>query len=74
MPFLPEAFHDTAVYISAATYWYKEGEAARGDRFMKKYELGVAKLMTDYTSATSDPVIDDGEDRMLINPNLVISL
>lgn len=74
MPLLPEDFHDTPVYAAAATYWYKEGQIGEGDKMTEKHRMNVAKLITDYSSGISDPVLDDGEDRIIVNPNLTISI
>ena len=74
MPLLPEAFHDTPAFKAAATYWYTEGDTKRGDAFMKKYTADITDLETDYTAFITDPVVDDGGEFAMINPNLTISL
>lgn len=74
IPLLPEEFHDTPVFKAAATYWYKEADTERGNAFMEKYKADVEILVRYKTTAVTDPVIDDGEDRMIINPNLTVTI
>jgi hypothetical protein len=74
MPLLPEDFHDTPVFAAAATFWYKEGNTTEGDKFMVKYDRNISTLINDYSSAVSDLVLDSGEERQQINPNLTITI
>ena len=75
MPLLPEPFHATPVYKAAATYWYTEGNKTKGDNFMVLHKDGMDTLKTQYTSESSDPVVDEGiRQKRIINPNLAFSL
>ena len=74
VPLLPEVFHDLPVYMAAATYWYKEGDNAKADRFMAKYERDKAILETKYSSFLTNVVLDDGSNTYQSNPNLTVEL
>jgi hypothetical protein len=74
VPLLPEVFHDLPVYLAAATYWDKEGDVKRATSYRNKYERDKIVLETRYGSYLTNPVIDDGEDEPMVNPNLTISL
>lgn len=75
MPLLPEPFHPTPVYKAAATYWYTEGNKIKGDNFMGLYQGGIDTLTTQYTSESTDPVVDEGiRPKRIINPNLAFEL
>lgn len=73
MPLLPEAFHDTPWKGAAAQYWKKEVDE-RGETFQKDYDIDIKDLIRTYSSATTDMVIDNGEDFNIINPNLTVRL
>lgn len=83
MPLLPEAFQDLPWMFAAGMYWAKEADE-RSAFFMGQHgSLGgagesasgrIKELIGTYSSPTTDMVIDDGIDREIINPNLVIHL
>ncbi len=72
-PLLPEAFHDLPWRYAAADYWSKEDDD-RYDRFQKRYEADLASLISTWSSANTNMVLDDGSDHELVNPNLTPSL
>lgn len=72
MPLLPEPFHDLPAVKAAQTYWEVKGNAAKASSFGQRYLEGVESLIEQYSEAVTDPVLDSGEDRELINPNLTI--
>lgn len=73
MPLLPEAFQDLPEQYAAFRYWTKEKDS-RADAFKSSYIEEVGELFTSYGMNDLSMVIDDGDDRSLINPNLTISL
>ena len=73
MPLLPESFQDLPWIHATADYWATEDDQ-RALYFKNKYEEKLKDLIVTWSSPTTDMVIDDGEDRDIINPNLVISL
>lgn len=74
MPLLPESFHDLPWVAAASDYWYKEADLKRGAAFEKIYDKGIEALKSQYTAHITDLVLEDGEPRGIINPNLTISL
>lgn len=74
MPLLPEAFHDLPWLGAASDYWYKESDLKRGAAFEKMYDKGLEALMSQYTAHITDLVLDEGIERQIINPNLLINL
>lgn len=73
MPLLPEAFHDLPELYASYKYWLKEKDE-RASGFKDSLQDGINTLFTTYGFNDLSMVIDDGEDRSLINPNLTISL
>lgn len=73
MPLLPEAFHDLPEIYASYRYWSKEKDS-RADGFKEALNEGVNELFTSYGFNDLSMVIDDGDDRVLMNPNLTISL
>lgn len=73
MPLLPEAFHDLPEIYGAYRYWMKEKDE-RAVGFKDALTDGVSTLFQTYGFNDLSMVVDDGEDRVLINPNLTISL
>lgn len=73
VPLLPEAFHDTPWKLSAATYWAKESDD-RSDFFQKQHDQDLAELVRTWSSPTTDFVLDHGETKDIINPNLTVSI
>lgn len=74
MPLLPEAFHDLPVLKAVETYWDMEGNHEKALTFKRRHDEGLGDMLKQYVSNITDPVLEEGEDRLLINPNLVISL
>lgn len=74
MPLLPEPFHDLPIFKAAETYWDVNNNPKKTAIFSQKYKEGVAAMIEQYGTPITDMVIDDGEGRGEINPNLVISL
>lgn len=74
MSLLPEAFHDLPIFKAAETYWDVNNNPKKTAIFSQKYKEGIAALIEQYGTPITDMVIDDGEGRGPINPNLVISL
>ncbi len=73
MPYLPEDFHDMPVFSAAATYWFKEGDSERGDKYMEIHDRKMKSLMIQ-TGPVTDLVVDDGLGQTILNPNLTVSL
>jgi len=83
MPLLPEAYHDLPWLFASGQYWTKEADK-RGPVFLAQHgsfgENGglptgrIAELVKSWSSPTGDMVVDDGEDRESINPNLTITI
>jgi len=74
MPLMPENFHDMPVYKAAAVYWYNNDDVGRADRYMVIYDRKQETLTSQYSSESTDPVLEEGgEGRRIINPNLTIS-
>ena len=74
MPLLPENFHDMPVYYASGVYWYNDDNSVKGDEYMGIYLSKLRILESQYSSYITDPVLDDGGGRDLVNPNLTISL
>lgn len=74
MPLLPEAFHDTPVKRALSQYWAQQGETNRSLLYEKQYQADILQLVKNWSSPTTDMVIDRGRDDQIINPNLVISI
>lgn len=85
MPLLPEAFHTMPWMYAAGTYWQKEADNDGRSKFYLDEHGNAAQgnmpatgmvrdLISSYSSASSDMVIEEGDEREEINPNLLISL
>lgn len=74
MPLLPEAFHDLPEHYASFRYWAKEKDVERTATFKTLLDEGVAALGEAYGMNDLSMVLDDGEARPRINPNLTISL
>lgn len=74
MPLLPEAFHDLPEIYGAYRYWTKEKDKTRASEFKEMLKDGVATLFTTYGFNDLSMVLDSGDDQLVINPNLTISL
>lgn len=72
-PLLPEDFHDTPWKRAAQSYWEKEDDK-RADKFQASADADVVSLIRTWSAATTDMVIDDGSEKIIINPNLTINL
>lgn len=73
MPLLPEEFHDTPWLIAAATYWEKEDDK-RAKPYRDAAKQHTIDLGRNWSSPSTNMVINTGEDQAIINPNLVIRL
>ncbi len=73
MPLLPEAFQDLPEIYAAYRYWHKEQDK-RADEFKNMLNEGTSDLFTAYGFNDLSMVLESGEDEMLLNPNLTISL
>lgn len=73
MPLLPEAYHDLPEIYATYRYWLKEKDERAGG-FKSILDEGVSTLFTSYGFNDLSFVIDDGEDRSILNPNLTIQL
>lgn len=74
MSLLPEGTESAPVWKAAADYWYKEVDYKRGDAFMKNYDRAIKTIMTSRLSPLTDFVLDEGEPREMMNPNLTVTL
>ena len=83
MPLLPGAYHDLPWIWASAMYWQKEDDKRSRDLFSlhgsppegNQPATGRIKdLIRAYGSPTTDMVIDSGEEKEIVNPNLIISL
>lgn len=83
MPLLPEAYQDLPWIYAAGVYWEKEADA-RGATFMRRHGTfgqggtlptgRIADLVKNWSSPNTSMVLDDGEDKGYINPNLTITI
>ena len=73
MPALPEAFHDLPEIYAAYRYWLKEKDD-RAVGFKDMLVDGVSLLFSSYGFNDLSMVLDDGEEDLLVNPNLVVRL
>lgn len=72
MPLLPEAYQDLLPNYASFRYWSKEKDA-RADGFKSMVIEGMSDLFNTYSVNDVSMVLDDGEERPLLNPNLTIS-
>ncbi len=73
MPLLPEAYHGLPEQYASYRYWMKEKDT-RAAGFKEMVNEGVSDLFRSYGFNDLSMVLDDGDDRGIINPNLTISL
>lgn len=73
VPLLPESFQQTPWKLAAANYWGKEDDD-RADRFQDSYDRDILSMIRTYSLPTGDPVLREGPDEEIINPNLTIRL
>ena len=73
MPLLPESYHDLPEQYAAFRYWAKE-EDARSGIFMRLVDEGISDLKKTYAFNNVSGIIDDNEGKMILNPNLTVSL
>ena len=73
MPLLPEAYHDLPELYATWRYWSKEKDS-RAATFKELLADGESSLISAYAAQDVSAVVDDGEDRAMINPNLTITL
>lgn len=84
MPLLPEAYHDLPWNYAAGMYWFKEKDS-RGKVMLDAHGYfpqgstpatgRIGQLIQNYSSHSTDMVIDDGDDRnRVVNPNLLIQI
>jgi len=74
MPLLPEAFHEIPVKRAVSQYWAIQKDSKMSLLYEKQYKDDIASLERNWSSPTTDMVIDDGRDHDMLNPNLTISL
>ena len=74
LPLLPEAFHSLPWVAAAADYWDMNGNPVKAVALRARHKLGIETLIEQYANFVTDPVVDDGWDRDVLNPNLTISL
>jgi hypothetical protein len=73
MSLLPESYQGMPWNGAIATYWEKEADT-RSVPFREAYDRDLKDLTDSYSAPTASMVLDNGEDRSIINPNLTISL
>lgn len=74
MPELPESFHATPVYSAAAVYWIQNLNVAKSEMYKKKFDEDILSLVRQYSSESSDMVLDSGDRQEILNPNLTLTL
>ncbi|MDZ4296110.1 MAG: hypothetical protein U1A16_01940 [Patescibacteria group bacterium] len=74
MPSLSEAFHDLPEMYAAYRYWTKEQGSERAGEFKEMTRTGIAELFSAYGVNDLSMVLDDGDDGVMLNPNLTIKL
>jgi hypothetical protein len=74
MPLLPEAFHDLPEQHASFMYWAKEKDSTRASAFKTLRDESITDLQTAYSINDLSMVIDDGEDGVIVNPNLIVNL
>jgi len=70
---LPETYHILPVLKAAEQYWLPKGDKRAGT-FAQRYEILLKQMTKDFGTKTTSPVIDDGQETNIINPNLTVSL
>jgi hypothetical protein len=73
LPLLPESAQDLPEIYASYRYWMKEKDE-RAAGFKDMLSDGVSTLFTTYGFNDLSFVLDDGEDKYILNPNLTISL
>lgn len=69
---IPERYQLGPVLYAAGEYWRKENDPGRADRFSGQFEALMQQMCSDLGRKTVDRVIDDVDDRPMINPNNAI--
>jgi hypothetical protein len=73
LPLLPESAQDLPEIYAAYRYWLKEKDE-RAAGFKESLNDGVSTLFTTYGFNDLSFVIDSGEDKYILNPNLTVQL
>lgn len=74
MSVLPESYQDLPVYWAAFVYFSSvQPEVNQAGQYKSMYEEMFGNLKRDYSMKSSSPVMDDGTDHWMINPNLTVS-
>ena len=73
VPALPVGHEVIPVYKAASMYWDKEDDPSRASRFYDMYVEKVADLKKEHLNVSSNPVMDNGSYKDIINPNLTIT-
>src|SRR3990167_327585 len=71
---LPEAFHLLPELYASWRYWTKENDAERATAFKDLLLDGQKDLFNTYGVNDTSMVLDSGDDGIILNPNLTISL
>ena len=71
---LPEAYQHLPEAYASYRYWMKENDTTRAGEFKSLVVEGMSSLFTSYGYDDLSMVIDWGDERPYINPNLTISL
>ena len=70
---LPETYHVLPVLKAAEQYFIPKDDQ-RNREFAQKYISLLEQMVKDYGTKTTSPVIDDGIETVVLNPNLTIAL
>lgn len=74
MSLLPEAFHETPIKRAVQQYWGQKDKPSSALQYERQYNSDLVQLVKNWSSPTTDMVIDHGRDYQIINPNLVINI
>lgn len=70
---LPETYQILPTLKAAEQYWLPKGDPRAND-FAARYDRLLKQMTKDFGTKTTSPVIDDGTETNIINPNLTVSL
>lgn len=73
VPLLPEAFQDLPEIYAAWRYWLKEDDK-RAAEFKKLLDGGISDMEEAYGVNDLSMVVDDGDPKDYLNPNLTLTL
>ena len=74
MPVIPEPYQILPVQEAAVWYWAQSGNEKKAKSLKDLFDEGYRNMKKDHLNKTTSYVVDSGEPRGYINPNLLIKL